>query len=222
MTAAAPPTRIAPHCPTSVANDLAGLGDTRQLITVTAARATATTASLQLWTRVTGGCFHAAGAPESAVIGRSGVSTHHVEGDGSTPAGVFGFDPVMYGIDANPGVRFAYHRLVCGDWWDEDPSSPAYNRFVHVPCGTTPAFGATSEALWQIAPFYDWMAVIDYNTSPVVAGRGSGIFLHVATGVPTAGCVSLPPKDLVSALRWLEPADHPRIAIGTAGQLAAL
>ena len=42
----------------------------------------------------------------------------------------------IYGNEPDPGgLRYRYHRLVCGDWWDEDPYSPRYNHFVHVPCG---------------------------------------------------------------------------------------
>jgi lipoprotein-anchoring transpeptidase ErfK/SrfK len=47
--------------------------------------------------------------------------------------------------------------------------------------------------------------------------KGSGIFLHGQTGGPTAGCVSLRPKDLVAVLRWLRPGT--RIAMGPAGYL---
>jgi L,D-peptidoglycan transpeptidase YkuD (ErfK/YbiS/YcfS/YnhG family) len=139
---------------------------------------------------------------------------HKSEGDGSTPTGTYSIGALMYGVAANPGVAFGYHRLSCGDWWDEAPSSPMYNRFVHVRCGTSPPFGGDSEALWEVVPQYDYFAVIDYNASPIVPGRGSAIFLHVSSGVPTAGCVALPVKDLLETLRWLQPRDHPVIAIG--------
>src|SRR5438093_1567103 len=76
----------------------------------------------------------------AARVGVTGVSGHHREGDGSTPAGLYGIGSVMYGIAANPGVRYAYHRLSCGDWWDEDPASPTYNTFQHVACNVAPPF----------------------------------------------------------------------------------
>jgi L,D-peptidoglycan transpeptidase YkuD (ErfK/YbiS/YcfS/YnhG family) len=62
---------------------------------------------------------------------------------------------------------------------------------------------------------YRHLAVITYNRSPVVPGRGSGIFLHASTGRPTLGCVSLPLPQLVTLLRWLRPAQRPLIVIGT-------
>jgi L,D-peptidoglycan transpeptidase YkuD (ErfK/YbiS/YcfS/YnhG family) len=147
------------------------------------------------------------------------VSAHHVEGDGTTPEGAYGIGQVMYGVDPDPGVHYAYHQLVCGDWWNEDPSSPAYNRFVHVPCGEVPHFGGDSEALWQSPGAYAYFALIDYNTDPAVPGAGSAIFLHVSTGGPTDGCVSLPEPELLRTLRWLYPGRSPRIAIGTTASI---
>jgi len=152
--------------------------------------------------------------PWRARVGYAGVSAHHVEGDGTTPLGSFAIGPMVYGLDPNPGVALDYHRLVCGDWWDEDPSSAKYNRFQHVPCGTKPPFGGGSEALWEAAVAYREFAVIDYNTAPAVPGRGSGIFLHDDTGSATNGCVSLPRPELLRVLRWLRPGAT--IAIRTA------
>jgi L,D-peptidoglycan transpeptidase YkuD (ErfK/YbiS/YcfS/YnhG family) len=143
--------------------------------------------------------------PWQARVGRNGVSAHHREGDGTTPLGTFRIGPVVYGLDPDPGVHLRYHRLVCGDWWDEDPRSPSYNRFRHVACGATPPFRGGSEALWRVTPAYRLFAFIRYNDAPVVPGRGSAIFLHVATGRATNGCVSLPRPELVRVLRLLRP-----------------
>ena len=135
------------------------------------------------------------------------------EGDGTTPEGLYGIGPTMYGTDPDPGTQFAYHQLVCGDWWDEDPASPTYNTFQHVACGATPPFGGDSEALWTEGNAYPSFAVIDFNTPPA-GPYGSAIFLHADIGAPTDGCVSLPLSDLDAVLRWLNPALHPVIVMG--------
>ena len=135
------------------------------------------------------------------------------EGDGTTPEGMYSIGSTMYGIQPDPGTQFAYRQLVCGDWWDEDPSSPTYNTFQHVACGTPPPFGGNSEALWTEGNAYPSFAVIDYNT-PAAGAFGSAIFLHADTGAPTAGCVSLPLSDLDAVLRWLNPSLHPVIVMG--------
>src|SRR3954451_9635115 len=83
-------------------------------------------------------CGKRLAGPWRARVGRSGLSAHHREGDGTTPTGTFGIGPVVYGIDPDPGVSRRYHRRVCGDWWNEDARSPTYNAFRHVTCGTSP------------------------------------------------------------------------------------
>jgi L,D-peptidoglycan transpeptidase YkuD (ErfK/YbiS/YcfS/YnhG family) len=188
-----------------------GPSGTQQLVTVYA-HPGATVASLALWQR-SGACFRRVAGPWSARLGSSGLSSHKREGDGTTPTGTYRFGTTMYGISPDPGVRFGYHRLTCGDWWDEDSSSPAYNTFRHVTCGALPPFKGNSEALWRISPQYRYFAVIEYNAHPVVPGRGSAIFLHVSTAHGTAGCVSLPEAQLVQLLRWLRPAAKPMITI---------
>jgi L,D-peptidoglycan transpeptidase YkuD (ErfK/YbiS/YcfS/YnhG family) len=184
-----------------------------QLVTVVADTSRSTTGSLRRWRR-SGRCWVAVGPAWTATLGINGVSAHHREGDGTTPTGVFPIGPTMYGVAPDPGVRFRYHRLVCGDWWDEDPASPSYDLFRHLACGASPPFGGGSEALWRSPRAYSHFAVIGYNPRRV-PGRGSAIFLHADKGSPTNGCVTLPEARLVLLLRWLDPRESPRISIST-------
>jgi len=203
--------RNAPAC-NAAADAVAGASKSGQLITVVSPTSRSQNARLEFLVR-RGGCFRLADGPYPALVGLNGLSTHHHEGDNTTPIGLFGIQSTMYGVLPNPGVAYQYHHLVCGDWWDEQPSSALYNHFVHVPCGTKPDFGGGSEALWQTVPSYDYFAVIAYNRHPIVPGNGSAIFLHVSSGQPTAGCVSIPVADLLRVLRALRPSLRPLIDI---------
>ena len=194
------------------ADSMAGATSSQELVTVTAPTTTSQRATLELFERQDG-CFRQVLGPYGVWVGYNGLSAHKHEGDGTTPMGRFAFATTMYGTLANPGVTYPYHRFVCGDWWDEQSGTGAYNRFVHVACGTKPPFGGGSEALWTEAPAYDYFAVVDYNTSPVIANRGSAIFLHVSRNRPTDGCVSVPLADLVRVLQSLRPSLHPLIDI---------
>jgi L,D-peptidoglycan transpeptidase YkuD (ErfK/YbiS/YcfS/YnhG family) len=206
-------------CPTNLANELASTGSATQLVTVVALTRRSTTASLRLW-RKSGDCWLAVDGPWTAHVGFHGLSDSKHEGDKTTPAGAFAIQPVMFGLAPNPGVRYRYHRIVCGDWWVEDVRSPFYNRFHHVRCGTKPPFRITSEDMSRSPISYRYLAVIDYNAHPIVPGRGSGIFLHVsASGGPTLGCVSLSRPQLVTVLRWFDPAASPQIVLGTAAAI---
>ncbi|HMK99600.1 MAG TPA: L,D-transpeptidase family protein, partial [Acidimicrobiales bacterium] len=172
-----------------------------------------TYATLTAWSRQ-GNCWVASLGPWTARIGANGFSDDKHEGDDSTPTGAYGVGPVMYGNAADPGVTYQYQQLVCGDWWDEDPSSPQYNTFQYVLCGQNPPFGGDSEALWEETTAYPSFAVVDYNTDPVVPGAGSAIFIHADVGGPTAGCISLPLGELDQFLDWLRPADAPLVVMG--------
>jgi len=174
--------------------------------------------TLRLW-RKAGDCWRPTTGPWRSWLGEHGTSTHKREGDRTTPAGAFGFLPTMYGIAANPALRYRYHRIVCGDWWVEDPRSRFYNRFKHVGCGSSPPFHVTSEDMSRSPTAYRHLAVIAYNRSPIVPGRGSGIFLHASTGRPTLGCISLPLPRLLAVLRRLDPRSKPLIVIGTDAEI---
>ena len=204
-------------CPPTFAGRLE-TGSATQLITVVARTRASTQGALRLWAK-RGACWRQTAGPWTAWLGQRGTSPAKREGDRRTPTGIFGFLRTMYGVAPRPGVHYAYRRVVCGDWWVEDPASPYYNRFRHVRCGSSPPFRTTSEDLSRSPTAYRHFAVIAYNTSPVVPGLGSGIFFHVSTGRPTLGCVSLPLPRLVAALGWLRPGSAPLIAIGTAADL---
>jgi len=164
--------------------------------------------------------------PWAAETGYGHLRAERREGDGATPIGVFGIGGTLYGDAPDPGgLHEPYRRLVCGDWWDEDPASPRYNMFVSVPCGVTPGFAAGSEALWTETVAYPYFAVVRFNVDPIVRGPGapgSGIFLHSWVGGATAGCIALPRARLLDVLRWLAPSARPVIAIGTQRDLAGI
>lgn len=218
LATAAPTAGVSAACAPSLANGIKDAREAGQLITVEAARYRTTAASLRLWRRDRD-CWVPVAGRWTARVGRNGLADRRREGDGTTPAGVYTIGSVIYGNAPNPGVRYRYRRLVCGDWWSEDPSSPTYNTFQHVRCGTRPPFRVTTPGLWQDKRAYRHFAVIEYNIRPIVPGRGSGIFLHAETGSSTNGCVSLPAAKLITVLRWLDPAKAPRIAIGTRASL---
>ena len=181
-----------------------------QVVHVSAATAATTYATVTLTS-----CGRPVAGPWRARVGVHGLSAHHREGDGTTPLGTYRIGPVVYGLDPDPGLRFRYRRLACGDWWDEDPGSPTYNSFQHVRCGARPPFGGGSEALWRATVAYRLFAVVQYNVAPAVPGRGSAIFLHVDTGRATNGCVSLPERRLRPLLRRLRPGAVISIRIGS-------
>jgi len=200
-------------CRADLAEDLRSTGRASQLMTLTSPGYETSVAEAELWQRV-GGCWVLSYGPWQALIGLSGFSDHHREGDGTTPTGLYPLGKTVYGNQPNAGYRGPYHRLICGDWWDEDPTSRTYNSFQHVPCGQQPPFAGSSEPLWTETAYYPALVVVEYNVDPVVPYAGSGIFVHASVGAPTTGCVSIPLADLWLFLRWLNPSTSAAIAMG--------
>lgn len=68
---------------------------------------------------------------------------------------------------------------------------------------------------------YKLGAVIEYNTNPIIAGKGSAIFMHLWSGPtkPTAGCIAMSEENMTFLFRWLDKNKGPMILIETgAGQ----
>ncbi len=133
-----------------------------------------------------------------AAIGLAGFSDHKQEGDHATPRGLLPLRRVLYRADRDRPPRCAapVEPLAMHDGWCDDPAHADYNRMIRLP------HPARHEALWRDDDLYDVIGVLGWNDSPVIAKRGSAIFLHAARPdyPPTEGCIALAKADLLSAL----------------------
>jgi L,D-peptidoglycan transpeptidase YkuD (ErfK/YbiS/YcfS/YnhG family) len=212
--ATAPPATNAPApSAASPVDSLIGVGSARQVISVIADEYSQTTGTFTAYERDGDGWKQVFG-PWPASLGGSGFAPPDAkrEGDGRTPSGAYGFD-FLFGVLGDPGVKFPY-RGITGPQivWDDDPGSPLYNQWVDTATQTP---GPSPEPMYN-TPAYNYGAVIAYNAART-PGLGSAIFLHVSTGGSTEGCVALPQGELLDVLRWLDPAQQPRIVMGVRG-----
>jgi L,D-peptidoglycan transpeptidase YkuD (ErfK/YbiS/YcfS/YnhG family) len=140
------------------------------------------------------GRLEMAGQVFRAALGRGGVREHKQEGDGATPLGLLTLRRVLYRADRGPPPECAVpiEPLAPDDGWCDDPEDVAYNRMVRLP------YSGRCEELWRADGVYDLIGILGWNDAPVVRGRGSAIFLHVARAdyAPTEGCVALGVADL--------------------------
>ena len=143
------------------------------------------------------------GGETRAICGRGGVRADKREGDGASPEGIFPLLNGFYRPDriARPESGLPMTALQPNHGWVDDPTDPNYNRLVTLP------YGASHEEMWLADGLYDLVVVIGYNTDPVVPGRGSAIFLHVARPdfSPTAGCIAIARDVLTRLLGLLGP-----------------
>ena len=77
-------------------------------------------------------------------------------------------------------------------------------------------YPASAETLpWREDGLYDIIVVLGHNDDPIIAGRGSAIFLHVAAPdyAPTAGCIALSRADLLTVLREADRSSRVSVAV---------
>ena len=148
----------------------------------------------------------------TAHLGSEGVGTPS-EDHSRTPLGTYGLTEA-FGRQPDPGTSLPYSQVTNRDWWVSDRYSAKYNTHQICAASSCPFNTAAGENLYNAGPVYDYAVVMDVNRWPAISGGGSAYFLHVTNGGSTAGCVAINEVTLVSIMRWLAPAGHPRIAIG--------
>ncbi len=153
------------------------------------------------------------------LIGNKGFAAIDMkrEGDGKTPSGIFSLG-IAFGYEPSIGTGMVYRQATEDDFWVDDVNSEDYNRWVK---GKPDA--ASFEKMKRDDDKYEYGVVIEYNTHPVVKGRGSAIFLHVwKPGEATSGCVAMSEETVLAILGWLNPARKPLIIMGTECELSAI
>ena len=132
-------------------------------------------------------------------IGKGGVSDNKYEGDGTTPSGCFLIRKIYYRSDCIDKIDTIIQTqiLVKDDGWCDDPKDLNYNKFVKLP------YPANTENLYKDDHSYDIIAVLGFNDEPVIPGKGSAIFLHIASSdySPTEGCIALSKEDILEILK---------------------
>lgn len=136
-------------------------------------------------------------------LGRTGIVSlaDKREGDGATPAGQWPLRRLLYRADRLPAPTTTLPATAIGktDGWCDAPDDAAYNQPVSLPHPTS------AETLWRDDALYDLLIVLGQNDDPVVSGKGSAIFFHLAAEMeealaPTEGCIALPLEPLLQVL----------------------
>jgi L,D-peptidoglycan transpeptidase YkuD (ErfK/YbiS/YcfS/YnhG family) len=202
-------------------------GGTQLITAVSSGTTNATRTGTLTWWRRQGTTWIKVGSAP-ARFGYHGLSDNRLEGDGTTPTGLYTL-PLAFGLRANPGTRLPWRHVDAGSWWDENSLSARYNTWYEN-CPSSICWRArtrsahSSEHLADYPVQYAYAAFIGFNAGttkvrPPARPSGSGIFLHVNGTGYTAGCVSVPQSSLVALLRWLNPAAKPHIAIGNSASI---
>jgi L,D-peptidoglycan transpeptidase YkuD (ErfK/YbiS/YcfS/YnhG family) len=150
--------------------------------------------------------------PIKVGIGKNGFAPplNKLEGDGKSPTGIFLLGK-LYTYEKQLNTLLEYQQTTKEDKWIDDPNSEDYNKYVR---GATNA--KSYENLLLNSDAYKYCMVIEYNTKPVIKGKGSAIFFHLGAKKPyfTAGCVAINEENMKLIVNWLDPKQNPAIIMG--------
>ena len=142
-------------------------------------------------------------------IGKNGLKKNKIEGDKSTPIGIFDLGIVYYRADhiTKPLTLLKKKIIKKNTAWCNDPSSKFYNKEIKV------NKLINHEKLYRRDHKYDIILVIKYNYKKTVSGQGSAIFIHLTKNYrPTAGCIAIKKNDFLILLKLLEKKNKIKIS----------
>lgn len=151
-------------------------------------------------------------AQYEVTIGKQGFALPGAkqEGDQKSPQGLFALG-TAFGYESTYPTGLVYQQVSREDLWIDDASHPDYNKWVKAPSDANS---------WEIMRREDHQyrigAVIAYNTYPVIAGKGSAVFLHIqeAPGTGTTACIAMKAGEIGTIMQWLHKKNNPKVLMG--------
>jgi L,D-peptidoglycan transpeptidase YkuD (ErfK/YbiS/YcfS/YnhG family) len=143
-------------------------------------------------------------------LGKGGIKQKEREGDFITPKGKFKLIKIYYRSDRvkkiNSTLKIIKIKKNMG--WCDDVSSNYYNKQIKI------NKKISHEKLHRKDNVYDIIVVLNYNLNPIIKGKGSAIFLHVAKKNynKTQGCIALKKNELLSLISKIKKNTQIRIS----------
>ena len=178
------------------------IGNNNQLIVVTTTGYGTNLARIRTFERVNGAWKQL--LDMNGHIGRDGFASQMSENVVQSPRGKYSIG-TAFGRYGNPGTKLPFRQITSDDVWVDDSNSALYNTWQSR---------SATKGQWRSAenmdiPAYNYGFVINYNTDRT-PGAGSAIFFHVSD-MYTHGCTGTDQQDVISILKWLDPAKNPVI-----------
>ena len=133
-------------------------------------------------------------------IGANGVKKQKIEGDNSTPKGIFTIGTFYYRKDRviKPFTTLKTKIIKPNIGWCDNPKQKYYNKEIKIKTKVR------CEKLFRKDHMYDYLIVINYNTTKIIPNKGSAIFIHLTKNYhPTAGCIALKKQDFIILLKLI-------------------
>ena len=168
--------------------------------------------------------WQAVGSPMPVVVGRGGLGwgrglhepatlqPQKKEGDGKSPAGIFRLSSA-FGFAPPSQMKFLklpYLQVTAALECVDDVQSVRYNTITDNTQILNPDW-KSSEKMLEMGEQYRLGIVVDHNTTPRAAGKGSCIFIHIwkGDGSGTSGCTAMAKEQLEKIMAWLDSGAQP-------------
>ena len=125
-------------------------------------------------------------------IGKNGLNSNKIEGDYTTPKGLFNLNKLYFREDRvdKPKCNLTKKIIKKSMAWCDDPNHTKYNEEIKI------YSTSNKENFYRVDHRYDYIITISHNYRKV-PGKGSAIFIHLTDDYkPTAGCIALKKKTL--------------------------
>ena len=142
-------------------------------------------------------------------LGKGGIKQKEREGDFITPKGKFKLIKIYYRSDRVKKINSTLKKIKIKKnmGWCDDVSSNYYNKQIKI------NKKISHEKLHRKDNVYDIIVVLNYNLNPIIKGKGSAIFLHVAKKNynKTQGCIALKKNELLHLVSKIKKSTQIRI-----------
>ena len=135
-------------------------------------------------------------------LGKAGIQKKIKEGDNITPRGTYKILSIYYRYDRIKKIKCPIKKIKINKkiGWCDDLKSEYYNKQIKLPSKLS------HETLYRKDNIYDIVCVVNYNINPIIKGKGSAIFLHIAKKKyqKTKVCIDLKKNHLIKLLALIK------------------
>ncbi len=140
-------------------------------------------------------------------VGNSGIGNKTNDSDNITPKGLYTIGEAFY-IDKKPSTWLNTFKITNNTYWITDTNSDMYNKKIELENTEN-----TDNGIHMInSTSYRYGCIINYNTDPVINGKGCAIFMECGDSA-TNGSVAFNENDLLKYLEILNSEKNPAIII---------
>ena len=137
-------------------------------------------------------------------IGKNGLKKNKIEGDKSTPKGIFSLGKLYYRSDRvpKPESNLPTKKITKNLGWCDISNNKYYNQEV------SSLKNVNKENFFRKDNKYDYLIIINYNKNKI-KNKGSAIFIHLTRDYKaTNGCIAVNENDFLILAKLINKKTH--------------